>query len=262
MIYSYSAWYYGLEITGDNQIISFSENGGPELLGFLNAGKYTLTDLAAEVARAMNSVAEDNQYSVSIDRVNRIYTIYANNISPVNFVLKVSSGTSGNSAYSTIGFVGSDKSGGTTYTGSLSVGSSYTSQFRLQDFVNFDDNQKAQESSVLTSATGEVEVIKFGNVKIMECNLMFITDIEQDVGSYIRSSSTGVDDARAFLLYAITKGPMEFIPDITDTSIFTKCILETTPEGPNGTAFKLKEEYSRGLPGYYQTGKLTFRKVE
>jgi len=262
MIYTNSAWYYGITITGENNILSYSEDGGPELLAFIQTGSYTLTNLAAEVARAMNAVADDNEYSVSIDRATRVYTIEATNMTPVNFDLKVTSGTSGASIFGTIGFVGADRTEATQYEGTGQVGSSYVAQFRLQDFVNFQDNQKAQESSVLTSATGEVEVIKFGNVQIMECNLLFITDIQQDIGSYIRSNPTGVDDARDFLLYATTKGPMEFIPDVIDPDTFTKCILESTPENQNGTAFKLKEEYSRGLPGYYQSGKLSFRRVD
>ena len=262
MISTYSAWYYGIVVTGDNNILSFSEDGGLEEFAFLRTGSYTITDFAFEIARAMNEVAEENEYSVLVDRSQRLLTIQAVNASPLNFDLKVASLTSGNPVFETAGFVGSDRTGGTSYQGTLPVGSSYTTQFKLQDFIDFQDNQKAQESKVLQSATGEVEVVKFGNVQIMECNLLFITDIQQDVGSYIRSNPNGVNDARDFLLYAITKGPMEFIPDIVDPDTYTKCILEFTPESQDGTGFKLKEEYTRGLVGYFTTGRLGFRKAE
>lgn len=261
MIFTNSAFYYGLQISDSNQFLAFSEDGGPELLAQLRIGRYTLTTLAAEVARAMNAIGSQ-EYAVNIDRVNRTYEIEATDAMPVDFSLLISSGSSGSSAFSTIGFTGSDLTLSTSYTSNTMVGSSYRPQFRLQDFCNFDDNQKASESNVLTSASGQVEVIKFGNIKIMECQIMYITDLDmKDVG-YIRTDLSGVQNARSFMVYATTKGPIEFIPDILNPQNFTKCILETTPESQEGVNFKLKEEYGKGLPGFYTTGKLTFREVE
>jgi hypothetical protein len=70
-----------------------------------------------------------------------------------------------------------------------------------------------------------------------------------------------VSDARTFLAYAVTKADLEFIPDVSSASVFTKCILESTDADSNGLGFKLKEMYSQGLVGYYETGLLKFRQI-
>jgi len=255
MILTDSAFYYGIEIAQDNSILSIDEGSG-ELLVNLAYGKYTLTTALNEVLRALNEQGSLT-YTGSIDRANRLYTIN----SSANVTLKVSTGTSASSAYSTIGFTGLDRTGDDSYQGNLGVGSSYRPQFRLQSYVDFEDNQKAVDSTVNVSASGRVELIRFGVVKLMECNIDFITDINQGAGGYIRTDLSGVDNARDFMEYAVTKGPMEFIGDVTTPNFFTSCVLESTPESKDGVDFKLKEKFGSGLIGYYSTGLLIFREV-
>jgi hypothetical protein len=255
VIYTHSAFYYGIEINTSNNEIAFSE-GGPEIIATLTSARYTLTTFATEVARAMNEVGTLN-YVVTVDRTARTYTISGDS----NFSLLVSTGSSVSDAYPTIGFSGSDRTGDDSYLSNLSIGASYRPQFRLQNYVEFNDNQSQEETTLHKTASGKVELIKFRTDKIMECELMFITDVDQGLGAYITSNPTGVDDARAFLEYAIEKGPIEFIPDISSVATFTNCILESTSESSDGLGFRLKEEYAKGLPGYYTTGLLKFREV-
>jgi len=253
MIFTDSAFYYGIEVTEDNRILFFDEGNGA-LVAQLVAGKYSLTDLASETARALNE-AGLLDYSVTVDRQSRLITISASD--PFDLLLS----ESGNQVFGLLGFTGADKEGSDSYTGTLPVGLVYRPQFRLQGFVDFADNQKAVESTLNTSASGRVEVVRFGVARIMECEIRYITDIPQSVGSYFFSNPNGVLDARAFMIYAVTKGPMEFIPDICNPAIFTKCLLESTPESSIGVDFKLKELFTQNLPGYYTTGLLNFREV-
>lgn len=255
MIYSHSAFYYGIEITSSNNIIAFNE-GGTEIEATITQGRYTLTNFITAIQTAMNAVGTLN-YVVTCDRVSRIYTISGDS----NFSLLTTSGTSPNKAYSLMGFSGADKTGNDSYVGTVGVGSSYRPQFRLQAFLDFNDNKQAAETTLHKTASGKVELIKFRTDKVMECEVMFITDIDQGIGGYIQNNPSGVSDARAFLTYAIDKGPIEFIPDITDLATFTNCILESTADSSDGTGFSLKEEYSRGLPDVYKTGLLKFREV-
>jgi hypothetical protein len=254
MIFTESAFYYGVEITEDTRALPFAE-GAEDFVAMLNPGRYTITDLANEAARAMN-VEGTLDYQITVDRLRRTLTISGDD----EFTLPITAIES--SAYPVLGFTGGTKDGEISYSGELPVGAAYFPQFRLQSYVDFKDNQKSVESSVNTSASGQVEVIRFGTYKLMECEIKFITDIDQGpANQVIRTDLEGVANARRFLEYAVTKGPVEFIPDIANRSEFTKCILESTPESSIGVDFKLKEEWSRSLVGYYTTGLLTFREV-
>lgn len=256
MIFSKSAFYYGIEVTAETSRISFSEGAGPELIGVLRSGKYTLTTYLNEVLRALNQSGALT-YTGSIDRTKRLYTI----IGSGTFTLKVASSSVTATAFSTMGFTGSDRTGGTSYQGTGAVGFSYLPQFRLQSFVNFDDNQKAVESTLNESASGAVELVRFGVIKLMECNLTFITDIDQGFGGPIETNLSGVSAARSFMQSIVKKGPIEFIPDRLSPNTFRYCVLEATPESSKGVDFKLKEQFTSGKIGYYETGLLTFREV-
>lgn len=256
MIYSESAFYFTPDITSENNVIAFDE-GGSEILATMVQGRYTLTTYLNEILRALNEVGSQI-YSGSVDRATRIYTITA----PGNFALRVSSGSAGADAFANMGFVGADRTGASSYTGTVAVGSSYRPQFRLQNFVDFDHNQKKVGASVNRSASGQVEVIHFGVDRLMECTFNFITDIDQGEVSPIRTNLTGVADAEAFFEFATTKGLIEFVPDLTDPDEFRTCVLESTPESRDGIDFKLKELFMTGLSGYFTTGLLTFREIE
>jgi hypothetical protein len=224
MITSNSAFYYNFEVTASNRFISFSE-GGPEIIGELRVGKYTLTNGVAEVVRAMNE-AGSLVYTGSLNRATRLCTI----ASTASFELLVDTGTNSLSIFPLIGFSGSDRTGASTYTGTTAIGGSYRPQFRLQSFVDFQDNQQAVDSTLNVTANGQVELVRFGVVKLMECEIDFITDIDQGAGGYITTNLNGVSDLRVFMQYLVRKGPVEFIPDILSPSTYTNCILESTPE--------------------------------
>lgn len=254
-ITTHSAFSYGHTVTEDESWINFSEDGVNELSAQIDVGSYSISEFAIKVAQAMNNVGSLN-YTCTVERSTLKLILSASS----NFDLYVTTGTNVSiSAYSLMGFT-TDRSGADTYKSDLISGSVYYPQTPFQNFVNFNDNVRFNQSSVNESASGKVEVVSFGEVQICELEIPLITDIVPQL--YIKENANGVSDARGFLRYAITKAPMEFIPDIENMGDnITEVILESTPEDAKGTAFKLKEQYARKLIGYYTTGLLRFRKL-
>jgi hypothetical protein len=257
MIDTRSVFYYGFEIDEDNYQLDFNE-GGSELTAELAIGSYTATEFLTVLKTALDA-AGALTYTVTMNRTTRVITIAATG----NFSLLTTSGMHlGTSCFTLIGFSGADKTGAATYSGSAAAGSSYAPQFLLQDYVASQDLQQAVDASVNKTASGRVEVVKFGTEAFMECNIKFATNITQLSGGPITNSATGEDDLRTFMQYLVTKGPIEFMADVSDRATYETMILESTPESQNGTGYRLKEMYDIGCVGYFQTGKLKFRVVE
>lgn len=253
-IYTFSAFNYGHKVTEDNQNIDFTENGIDVLTAIIPVNSYTLGDFVNAVSIAMNQVGGQD-YTISLDRSTRKISISA----PSNFDLLVSSGPTVNiSAYNLLGFTLGDQAGSNSYEGDSASGSQYSVQFLLQDFVDFQDEQRKAESSVTETASGQVQVTSYGQIKLMSCNITLATDIPDQVA--IRENPTGVADLRALMEYLTDKNPIEFLPDENNIT-FVKCLLEKTPESSDGTGFKLKELYGRNLTGYFETGNLQFREI-
>lgn len=257
MIDSYSAFIYGHAVDSTNNYIDW-DIGGSEISVQMNVGEYSLTDFCTEIARAMNS-ANQGTYAVTVNRTTGIITVTK---SAGTFRFLASTGSHvGTSVFSLMGFAAVDGTLAASQTGSLRSGSLWLPQFKAQDFVHFDNQQSAVDGSVKKSASGRVEAVSFGNQKLMDCNFKFITNIQQTLNDLIVSDSSGVENARAFMEYAVTKKDMEFIPDRNDYDTYYKVILESTPESQDGLGFKLKEQYQNGLRDYYETGVLKFRLI-
>lgn len=251
-----STFYYGHNITQDNQYINFSEDGGTtELSATIPIGAYSLTEFAGVVASAMNEVGA-NTYTTDLDRSTRVITI--NSDAPVE--LLVTTGTQAEiSAYSLIGFT-TDRSAVTSAAGDNGSGFEYTPQYVLQNYVDFDDILESISSSVNTSASGQVEVINYGRVRMMQANIKYATDI---VGQgAISDNPNGVADLRAFMTYATNKYPLEFMRSVEDRNNYVKCIVDKTArDGKNGTSFQLYEMYAQGLAFYFETRNIMFREI-
>lgn len=255
-ITTHSKFYFNYEITQDNNAIDFSE-GGSELQATIDVGSYSLTDFLDAIARALND-AGALTYTVSVARATRIITISAGS----NFELLITSGSRvGTGAWTAMGFSGADKTGAATYAGGTAAGSEYVTQFKLQSYVSTSDYIEAAEGTVNKSASGQVEVYRFGENRFMECNLTFVTSRAMPYGAPIRSDTQGHEKLRTFMQFLITKGPVEFMPNENDVATFETFILESAPEMKDGIGYKLKELYAKGLPGFYETGVLKFRRI-
>jgi hypothetical protein len=257
-ITTYSAFNYGHTVTEDNQYINFSEDGGLTELGAqIDIGSYSLGDFINKVSEAINHIAQVQEYTVALDRSTRKITISAAS----NFDLLISSGTQTSiSAYSLMGFTGADLTASNSYEGDSASGSQYAPQFLLQRYVDFADYLKTNNVSVNESASGVVEVVGYGRIEYMQCNITLATDIVPQ--GAINENPTGVADLRAFMTYITTKAPIEIIKDINDTNTYRKALLESTTESKDGTDFRLKELYARKLVGYFETGRLEFRALD
>ena len=256
MIDTFSKFYFIDKVDVGNFYVDFNEGLGP-IFAEVESGSYSPTNLAIAVQAALND-AGTLDYTVTFNRSDRTFTISAN----ANFSLLTSTGVHlGEDIFSLIGFFGSDKTGASTYTGSPAA-EVYSPQFKLQDYVDIEDLQKSVSASVNKSASGLVEVVKFGVEKFFEFNIMFATDIDQGGTGPIRTNLNGVNDLRNFMRFAVNKTDLEFMPDESNLANYFTVLLESTEEDRNGTGYRLKEMYSKGLPYYYETGKLVFRLVE
>lgn len=254
-ISTFSAFLFGYNVTEQNNFIPFQE-GVIEYLAELQPRGYTLTDFVTEVSRALNSAGQ-NEYTVTVDRNTRLITISAD----ANFDLLLNSIYSERDAYSLLGFTGADRTGNNSYEGDTATGSVYEPQFVLQKFISFDDERVAVDNTKnVSSSAKNVENIKFGDFNIMSLEIQYVTDKIQAPDSPILNNPTGKSAYRTFMNYITDLLPIEFIPDKTDFGTFEECLLESTPEAKDGSAYRIKP--MRGLFLHFESGKLTFRRIE
>jgi hypothetical protein len=253
---TFSSFYYGYDITPDNSLIPFNE-GGPELIAELAIGSFTLTEFALAIADAM-TVVGGQVYTTTVDRATRRITIS----SVSNFTILAGTGSAvANAPFGLMGFSASNKTGFATYQGESGAGFSYRPQFILQDHIPTSRWRSASSSTVNKTASGRVELIKFGDEQFMQCNMKWITNIQQPSGAPIENNASGVANLVDFLEWCREKKPVEYMANRDAPSTFEKLLLESTTESKDGTAYRIKEYYDQGLPGYFESGQLVFRKV-
>lgn len=258
MIQTRSSFYYIDPVVDSNRLLNFREGAGPELTADVQQRGYTMSELAASVQTALNN-AGALTYTVAFNRESRCFTISASGV----FDLLTSTGTAnGVDIFPLLGFTGADKTGGTSYQANECAGVQFLPQFWLQSYVDAEDYQESISPAVVKSASGIVEVVKFGDEKFFEFEIMFSTDIEQGKGSVVETNLQGVLDLRNFMKFCVRKLRLEFMPDRDSKPTFFKVLLESTPQSNNGTGFKLSEMYGQGLPGYFSSGMLRYRVVE
>lgn len=253
MINTFSKFYYGLEVTSNNKWLDIDEGSG-EIQIPLVAGFYTLTELALHIEQLLNEYGTQS-YVVSVDRANRKYTIDGDSF---NFDLLWDTGTNAsNSVGALIGFnVAADDTSSDSYESDNSIGEVYEPQFKLQNYVSESSNKELRYGIRSESASGLVETINFGTDRMFEFSINYATNISQPSSGPIKNNPTGVEDLEAFMLQVIRGAYIEFMPDINDQDTFYKIVIS------DNMSYKLNEQYSRGLTGYFDTNTLKFRIVE
>lgn len=253
----HSAFYYGFIITSINQNFPFSEGSG-EINARVAIGSYSLDEFVIELTKALNAAAVARTFSVSVNRQTRRITISANG----TFQILIQTGsTIGSSCFDLAGFTGgTNLVGNSVYTGASGAGFEYLPQFTLQDYIDKENFVEANEASVNISASGDVEVLRFGLNKFYQMNVRFITNQQTD-GKVLLNNPTGLQDAQAFLRSVTRRVRFEFMPDSANRNVFDKVILESIPGNSTATGFKLKEQFSDGLPGFFETGIFTLRVI-
>lgn len=254
---TFSKFLYGFEVTEENNIIDFNEGSG-QLHAAIEAGNYSFGDYSVAVAAALNTTGL-NTYTVSVDRATRKITITSS--ASVSFLFATGDNATFASAAAMLGFSATDHSSVTTLTSDTAMGSVYSPQFMLQQYVPSVNQQGALSSSKNVSASGRVQVQRFGDLLEMECEICYATDIFQPSSGPIRNNPTGVSDLRAFMAALCRQCPIEFYVDENDNNTFETLLLEKTSASKDGTSFKLTEMAQWKLRGYLTTGLLTFRVV-
>jgi hypothetical protein len=197
-------------------------------------------------------------YTVAVDRDTRKFTISA----AAPFELLITSGSHvGTTAFGLAGFSGADTASATSHESANGAGSVYTTQFILQSYIAPEHYRNSTYGTVNKSASGKIEVVSYGIESFVQAEIKYANDNDNG-GSVIRYNPTGVADLTALMVFLTKKAPLEFIPDEDDTGTFISVVLESTPDDAKGLKFKLKEMYGDGLPGYFQTGALTFRVLD
>jgi len=254
------AFYYVSPIDGNSNLANFTEpniTGTIELTATFNVGARSPEQLMSEASRGFNA-AGGQDYTVSFDRNTRFVTISSSD----TFDILAGSGSNfGISIYGLLGFNQIDLTGQSSYTAQNQLGSEYLTQFPPQGFLDFDNNLGGIQPSVKESASGVVEVVTFGNRRLMEMELPFINSLPQAKNSVRQNNPTGLEDARQFMEFLITKSPLEYMKDKTNRSVFDTVLLERTRQSRTGTSYRLQEQVGQGFEEHYTTGRLTFRKL-
>lgn len=252
---TYSKFYYGFKIDEYSELFSLKDSAEAKAAK-LSHGTYTFSELVLELQRALNAVGSQ-VYTVTADRATRRVTISA--AEPFELLGLTGPGEFA-SAYPIFGFrTDIDLVGSNSYTGDFGAGKEYIPQCYLQSYVSPENNKRPIDAVKKKTATGVVESVRFGEERLMECEMLFITNIPQPSGSIIRSNLEAVEQANDFLSYATTLAEVEFMPDENDPENFQVLVLESTEYDSNGMGYKLREEYEDGLPGYFRSGILVWQ---
>lgn len=243
---------FGFEITKLNSSLDFrSTMGGPIRLATLNLGFYSLTDLMAEIKRAMEAADPSNHYSPTANRTISGGTQNRVTIATSGSYLDLLFGSGPRVASSVgplIGFAPSDRTGTTTYTGTTTAGTALVTEREVYNYTG-PDIQKAIFGAVNVSASGDKEAIVWQVQKFFDFNAKFEPEAKV------------LTDWSDFMTWAIQQKPLEFTPEVTTPTLFYNCTLEGTAQDGKGLGFKMQEQLP-DFPFYYQTGQLRFRVKE
>lgn len=253
-ISTFSTFYYGFTIDETNDRLQFDEGAG-ELTATLTPGTFPLSQMDTVVKTAMEAVGL-NEYTITIDRVNRSFSI----ASPGNnFTLLAGTGSqAGLSVLPLLGFSAADKTGDDTYSSDTTAGDEYRPQFVLQDYVDSDQYKERVDATNNESASGNIESVAFGVRSFFEMSFKFVSNRTEIADGYvIKSNPTGKSDFERFLQDVTRKGRFEFMPDLNNPSIFFVVILENLEGSSTGTGYRLREV--RNLPNVFELNKVRLR---
>lgn len=240
---------YGLEVTKFNQSLDFrAVSLGPILQATLNLGFYSLTSLMTEIKRALQAADPAHIYTVTANRTvnggleNRV-TISTNGV--YLDLLYLSGPRTSTTVAPLIGFAVTDRTGATTYTGTLSCGTVLVPDFVGYNYLSTDFNHKVY-GAVNVSASGVKEAVVFQIQKFWQVQFKYETQVKV------------VSEWLPLLDWAIQQRLLEFTPEISSPNTFFEGTIEKTSDDGKGLGYKFMEM----LPNYpfnYDTGLLTFR---
>lgn len=244
-----SLFLYGFQITEDNRWIDFkTANAGPTYSAALTLGFYSLTELLAEIARAMNAadgtflfVASANR-SINGGLENRVGITTNSSF----FSILFSTGMHASSSVALlIGFLIQDYTGATTYTGSSSAGTILVTEREGYNYLQKVLNQKVFGSTSV-SASGLKEAIVFSVQRFIEVTFKYEPFFKCET------------EWATFMVWAVRQRPFDFTPEITSPTVFEPVTMETTEADGQALAFRMPEMIP-DYPFFHSTGALKMR---
>lgn len=256
MVTDLSLFLYGFDITAFNQYINFQKvSMGTVLTAVLNVGNYTGAQFLAEIKRAMEFADGVNTYTVTLDRTinggkeNRLTISTSGAFLSILFSSGVNAGTS---PAGLMGFLDSDYTGATHYTGTNNAGTILVPDMPAYNFQPLDSIVENDGVRNIT-ASGIKETLVFAQMQFFEGEWKWITDL---------FSNDQYSQWKAFLKYATRQLQFEFTQSIAeDPTTALQCTLETTAQDSNGLKYELKQMTGENMYRVYQTGLLRFRIV-
>ena len=237
-----SLFLYGLEITAENQYLTF-ENSSGQLTAVITIGKYSLTGILNAIISAIQAQDPVATYSYSVDRdilggtQNRI-TIESTD---AVFSLLFLTGNPSNPA-AQIGFNSVDYTGDQSYTGSATAGIALIPNQLAYTFLPV-QNKRKNFGARNISASGLKETITFS-----------IQSFWQAMFKYIPKNIYDSEWA-PIVLWMIQQNEFEFTPMITDPGIFYVGTLDDPNQGMALDFVEMLPDF----PNEYQSPLMIFR---
>lgn len=256
---THSVFYYGYQVTADNQYINFKEGAGAEKTAVVPVGTYSLTRLLQVVAAALNT-ASSITWSVTVNRTTRIVTITADSTASLLFL---TGGNAINSIATLLGIAGLDYLNQTTFVGTSASGKEYRPQYLLQDYKDKTETQRLINATVNKSASKQtVSVQHFGVEQFYKFDIKYITDRDvRGSDAFYKYNPNAVAEVKEFLQWITQKYIVEFMPDENAPDTYDRMYLDASAAVSEGTGYELKEKVDVDLPRFYDTGLLTFTVV-
>lgn len=274
-------FHYGFEVLEECTWVDFREYiddvMGPEISFELKVGVYCSEEIRSMLEVAFNLVGTLN-YTVAYDKFTRRYKIHADDY----FELLVGTGTnSGSSLLKCLGFgsypvYGEDHLYGdpsldygdvdtglfVIHRAKFPAGFVFEPQFKIQDFIDAENNEALRAASKQESTSGEVEVLHFSTDRTYVFNFKYITNREMPCGGPIRNDPNAVESVNSFMSWAIRQKVIEYYPDKSNMETSFKIRLEKAKGNSKGLGYRLKELTSKNLPGFFETERVTFRRLD
>jgi len=256
---THSSFYYGFEVTSDNQFINFKEGAGAEKTATVPVGTYSLTKLLQVVAAALNA-ASAIDWTASVNRATRIVTLTSSSSASLLWA----TGTNFTQSIGPLlGMPLTNVLNVTSFVGTLAVGTAYRPQFKLQDYKDNTMTRKLINPTVNKSSSKQkVSVQYFGVEEFFKFNIKYITnrDVSGSDSKY-KNNPNAVEEAKAFLNFIILKNIIEFMPDENKPNVYYRMYLDSSTQDSDGVGFDLVEYVDKDLPNFFETGLLTFTLV-
>lgn len=244
-----SLFLYDFEVGTTNFAIDFRIVGaGPILEASVALKFYSLTSVLAAVKAAMEAADPSNVYTVTADRTVAGGTENRVTISTSGAFLELLFATGPRSA-STIapllGYTATDKTGATSYAGTVTAGTALISELVGYNFTPAAMSQKVF-GNVNISTSGKKEAIIFNTQKFP------LVEFKYEPSTKVETEWQTLNQ------WMMKQRSFDFTPEITSPSTFFEATLETHVGDGRGLGFTMREMLPN-FPNHWTTGIMKFR---